>query len=270
MEPKIKLLRYDGIKTSYVDHMSQHIVMPTFHYHSGHELLVVEAGVTTIHTEQAVHKVSGSFLIFYPAGMLHQQINDMSQPYRRYCCHFPAALPNSGIPTVFPNRLCVAELKPPELERIRPYLELMMDTEPQATYQFRCQHLLAILLSELAPIVRRSIPHTDSNVTAAEQLVRDICLYLDAHSTETLRLEEIAKHFFISRAKLVRIFRAVLGMTVCDYIRALRIEKSKQHLLDGASVQETAALNGFSNVGYYIRTFRKYTGTTPAKFRAGK
>lgn len=92
-------------------------------------------------------------------------------------------------------------------------------------------------------------------------------MYISEHFAEPLTLDALARQFFISRSKLVRSFRSALGTTVLDYITAVRISHSKMMLREGMSVQEAAHRCGFADVGYYIKIFRKATGTTPFKFQ---
>ena len=79
--------------------------------------------------------------------------------------------------------------------------------------------------------------------------------------------DEMSREFFISRTKLTRDFRAALGMSVSDYITAVRINRSKIFLDENRSVAETALLCGFSSSSHYIGVFAKLTGRTPAEFR---
>ena len=260
----------EDIRINHVDHMSAEIYMHSIHCHETHELLIVETGMSTVITRDEFLRVSGSYVIFYPAGCTHQQFNEMAQPYRRYCCNF-------GVDTL-------TELIPPDirlsgffclplteeiLSRILPLLARMMEREPEDSRPFRLRSLLALILCELAPLLREQNVLPMRKASAAEMLVHDISLYLDENSASPLRLDDIAAHFYISRAKLVRLFRQMLGMTVCEYLTNIRVQKSKGFLRRGLSVQETAALSGFANVGYYIRIFHRLTGITPAKYRQG-
>ena len=78
----------------------------------------------------------------------------------------------------------------------------------------------------------------------------------------------MARRFYVSKSYLSRIFREVTGFTVNEYRNVSRIRKSQQLLRDGKlSVTEIAAQAGFENLTYYERVFKKYTDTTPLKYR---
>ena len=52
-----------------------------------------------------------------------------------------------------------------------------------------------------------------------------------------------------------------------DYLNSYRIERSCYQLLTtNLSVTEIAFENGFNDLSYFIKTFRKYKGTTPKKY----
>ncbi|MBE6611858.1 MAG: helix-turn-helix transcriptional regulator, partial [Ruminococcaceae bacterium] len=97
--------------------------------------------------------------------------------------------------------------------------------------------------------------------------IQDICSYINDHFAEPLTLDDIAKQFFISRAKLVRIFRGTLDISVGDYLTNVRISKAKSMLHQGETVHEAAIRCGYANVGYFIRIFREHTGFTPADYK---
>ena len=92
--------------------------------------------------------------------------------------------------------------------------------------------------------------------------------YLTVHPETDESLEELARRFYVSKSYLSRIFREVTGFTVNEYRNVSRIRKSQQLLRDGnLSVTEIAAQAGFENLTYYERVFKKYTDTTPLKYR---
>lgn len=100
------------------------------------------------------------------------------------------------------------------------------------------------------------------------QKVNQVADYLGKHPETSESLEELARRFYISKSYLSRIFREVTSFTVNEYKNVSRIKKSQQLLLHGdCSITEVSALLGFENLTYYERVFKKYTGTTPLKYR---
>ena len=100
------------------------------------------------------------------------------------------------------------------------------------------------------------------------QKVNQVADYLGRHPETSESLEELARRFYISKSYLSRIFREVTSFTVNEYKNVSRIKKSQQLLLHSdCSITEVSDLLGFENLTYYERVFKKYTGTTPLKYR---
>lgn len=58
-------------------------------------------------------------------------------------------------------------------------------------------------------------------------------------------------------------------MTFLEYVTRYRIEKARILLRNtGLSVMEIGFLVGYENFSYFIRTFKRIVGITPAKYRA--
>lgn len=134
-----------------------------------------------------------------------------------------------------------------------------------------------LLLAELLLFLSRRLQPLESDTPRREpqtartwkhQKVHEVADYLTIHPETDESLEELARRFYVSKSYLSRIFREVTGFTVNEYRNVSRIRKSQQLLRDGKlSVTEIAAQVGFENLTYYERVFKKYTDTTPLKYR---
>ena len=83
--------------------------------------------------------------------------------------------------------------------------------------------------------------------------------------------EETAEAAGISASYLSRLFKKETGMLFVDYIQKERIEAACNMLTysDYTAAQISEYLC-FSTQSYFIKIFRKYTGTTPAKYKKYK
>jgi AraC family transcriptional regulator len=92
---------------------------------------------------------------------------------------------------------------------------------------------------------------------------------LRAHFAEHLSLSLIARIIGVHPVHLAREFRRHYHSTVGEYLRRLRIEYITSELATSdTSVVEIAAAAGFSDQSHLSRTFKRYMGMTPAKYRA--
>ena len=84
-------------------------------------------------------------------------------------------------------------------------------------------------------------------------------------------VEELAKDLNISRVQLYRKVKAILGISVSDYINNIRLEKSKELLLNSnQNISEIAYSLGFSSPNYFSTSFKNKFGITPKEYKSKK
>lgn len=96
----------------------------------------------------------------------------------------------------------------------------------------------------------------------------DILYYIDHNYQNNIKLESIAPLFGYNSAYLGKIFNKTVGESFNSYVDHIRIEHSKELLLENNyKVYEIAERVGYRNVDYFHKKFRKYVGESPAEFR---
>ncbi|GHA40311.1 sensor histidine kinase [Salinimicrobium marinum] len=84
-------------------------------------------------------------------------------------------------------------------------------------------------------------------------------------------VEELSSMFNISRVHLYRKVKAMLGLTVNEYINSQRLAKGRGLLEEtDLNVSEIAYSVGYSSPGYFSTSFKNKYGVTPKKFRDSK
>lgn len=96
------------------------------------------------------------------------------------------------------------------------------------------------------PAVRSLIERVQSAVVGGEQSVAGL-----------------ARHCAVSRERIHRVLKEWIGMAPGDYLRAVRLHRAKQMLLDGEPVAFVAAECGFADQAHFTRWFRRTFGYTP-------
>ncbi len=91
--------------------------------------------------------------------------------------------------------------------------------------------------------------------------------YIEVNYMQPIRVEEIAEALHIHRTHLARIFKQSTGKTMQEYLISQRLQKARDMLCDGKSVEETARLCGFSSVSHFSKTFSKYYSFAPKAFQ---
>jgi len=113
-------------------------------------------------------------------------------------------------------------------------------------------------------VVRRS-----SDVLAIED--RDIAnavRYIHDHGCDGIRVQEVVQAVGLSRSTLERKFCQLLGCTLHDEIRRIRLARAEQLLREGElTLRQIANRTAFRHLSYFNRFFRQATGQTPAAWR---
>jgi AraC family transcriptional regulator len=93
--------------------------------------------------------------------------------------------------------------------------------------------------------------------------------YIHNHYDEDLNLTKLAEVACFSKFHFHRIFRAMVGETLNDFVQRIRLEKSVQKLTTdlNKSITEIALDCGFSSSQNFAKIFKSYYGMTPSTSR---
>lgn len=109
------------------------------------------------------------------------------------------------------------------------------------------------LVADLPLQIARSLRYIEAN------LCRDICL------------DNLAREACLSKYHFCRTFKYHVGLSPLQYLLSRRIERVKQLLnRNEQSICSAAYNSGFSDISGFIRTFRKFTGTTPGVYKESR
>jgi AraC-like DNA-binding protein/ligand-binding sensor protein len=93
--------------------------------------------------------------------------------------------------------------------------------------------------------------------------------YIQEHQTEEISLGQVAKAVNMSSYYFCKMFKKVTGINFTDYVARVRIEKSKNLLLNpNLRVSEIAFEVGFQSLTHFNRVFKKILGQSPTEYRA--
>ena len=102
-----------------------------------------------------------------------------------------------------------------------------------------------------------------------DQLVARAIHHLDQRLGDAWTIASLAETVGVSREHLTRVFTARTGTTPAAWLRHRRIATAARRLRGGEQVAAIARSCGFSDPAHFARIFRRHTGTTPGRFRAG-
>lgn len=95
--------------------------------------------------------------------------------------------------------------------------------------------------------------------------------YVKNNFSKKITLDDVARHVFLSKSYLSRIFKDETGISLSHYINKVRIEKSKLMLTDhSTSLVDVASLVGFEDQSYFTKVFKKMVGVSPKAYRENR
>lgn len=81
-------------------------------------------------------------------------------------------------------------------------------------------------------------------------------------------LTDTARKLGISYVHFIRRFKQATGITPSEYLSKIRLERSKEFLVNtDMAIKDIAPRCGFESEYYFSNVFKKYTGMTPSAFR---
>ncbi|MEX2462504.1 MAG: response regulator [Paenibacillaceae bacterium] len=101
-----------------------------------------------------------------------------------------------------------------------------------------------------------------------KNVIHEIVIYLEQNYHKEVTLQDIAKHFYLSREHISRKFKQELGVNLSDYIVRIRIEKAKLLLLNrNMKIALIAEMVGYADEKYFSKVFRKFENLSPNQYR---
>lgn len=85
---------------------------------------------------------------------------------------------------------------------------------------------------------------------------------------DAIRVADLADEAGVHPVHVGRVFRRHHGMTIAEYVRALRIEDARRALFDTTrSLTSIALATGFSDQAHFSRRFKEVVGVPPGRYR---
>jgi AraC-like DNA-binding protein len=125
------------------------------------------------------------------------------------------------------------------------------------------------LKKQIKLIFKSIVEYSDNNESKdAQNKVTEITDYINHHHSDPkLNVSAIALEYEMNVSYLCRVFKKRTGVSILDYIHKCRIENAKFMLSTELSIAEISEKVGYNSSLAMIRTFKKYEGITPGKYR---
>ena len=139
----------------------------------------------------------------------------------------------------------------------------VLTTNMSGTHQLR-EAWYAILryTKELCHIIE-----TKKNQDLSELVLKVTEFIENNYSNPNLNVNIIADEFGRNRSSLSKRFRAETGVVLSEYIICYRLERAKEYLAQGDTINAVVEKTGFSSAVVFYRAFKKHMGMSPAEYK---
>jgi len=135
--------------------------------------------------------------------------------------------------------------------------------------------LKSYLIRILVILMREMVESSDENkgydfdTYGKNYAVRRIKNYLNAHYSEHISLEQIAKNMYLSPVYISKIFKEETGEPPIGYLIGIRLKRAKEMLEndESKSIKGIADEVGYDDVYHFSKLFKKYYGESPQNYR---
>ena len=240
------------------------------HFHLHYEINCVTSGKISVINNGTFVECSAPCILIHAPCTFHAVISDKNTLYERYPFHFsesfvkrynPSALAPGGI---LSENFSVIPLTGKAAQSVISYLSLFHGNTDDPDINSRYFAYLIDLVTRFY----NSRLVLDANSVNKNNLgyVGDMLVYISENYHKPITVESLAQSFFVSKAKLNRDFKSLMGNTLKQHILDVRISNAMRLLTKGESVIDTAHKCGFTDESHFIKTFRERVGSSPGKY----
>ncbi len=101
------------------------------------------------------------------------------------------------------------------------------------------------------------------------ELAEALRAFLDAHTFEPLTMAGAAQAIGAGPTRLARAFADAFAIPPHAYLTGRRLQAARERILEGQPLADVATAVGFCDQAHLTRRFKRYLGTTPARFARG-
>jgi len=139
-----------------------------------------------------------------------------------------------------------------------------IETVTQKIYkQKTLQGVLRFLLIEWNQIYNQ----IQDRVGLKDNTIEQIKHYVSQYYDQDLNLKVVGEVFNYNSTYLGKKFKLQVGLSFPKYVDKVRIEKSKELLMEKMRVYEVSEKVGYCNIDYFYRKFKNYVGKSPKEYQ---
>lgn len=233
------------------------------HIHNEVEIVFLTEGSSVIHCGTKERTLQpGELFIAFPNQIHSYENSKDSRGYLLIIPLKPHLSAYSGVLLSKEPKEPVISLKGADGQTLRTLLELAYADKDKASD--------AVMHSYFALIMGKLLERLqlEDAASGADEVLKQVVLYVNAHYSEPLTRKEIAKAVGYNESYISRLFSATLKTSIPNYINALRVyDAAKMLRQTDLPISTIANRLGFGTLRNFNRVFLKETGKNPKDYR---
>ena len=258
----------------HIDQAHPRYVM-SYHWHVEYEIIRILEGSLTVTLDEKSFIATAGDIIFVHSGILHSGIPDNCL-YQCIVFDGNVFLKNNSVCAGYMQKIIHQEIliyhhfTPKHMEvynTINSLFDSLWKREPgyELTVIGQFYHFFGIVFSNHYYL--DSITRARRDYKRILQL-KQVLDFIEHNYTGALTLKQLSASVSMSPKYFCRFFSEMTHQTPMDYLNRQRIERACYEIsTTDDSITDIAYRNGFNDLSYFIRTFKKYKGTSPGKYK---
>jgi AraC-like DNA-binding protein len=246
-----------------------------YHWHPEYEIIRILKGTFQLTIDGQSLLVTENDVLFIQGGNLHGGIPEECI-YECVVFDMKLLLSNNKISSkqiqqLMRHEISISLVLPRDLDSLKMVINELFTvmSEKKPGYEFLIQGLLYYMLGKLFETQSYHINTTQPTASSLQIMrFKDVLNYIEAHYTESISLEDMARIAGLSSRYFCRFFRKMTQCTPMEYLNYYRIESACEQLADiQVSITDVALNCGFNDISYFIKSFHKAKGITPKQYK---
>ena len=242
-------------------------LMTAEHLHKHYEMMFNFSRIPISHTAGGRRYTSDTPCILFRAPYVLHSINTAHTYTRTGLAFHPCILSEYAnildLGRLRGHRECMIPCTEEQME----YLDQLLSRMQKIWRTGKSEKPWIALLAEVLYEVSEMLPDDMQPAGDTPPYIQDLLLYVVENIGDDLSAQTLARKYFVGHTKLAKDFKASLGITLLEYVTAIRLTQAKRWLTEGVSIDAIASRCGYAQESSFIYMFRRQTGMTPGEWR---